>query len=276
MTKPTRFFVVLRPFSIAFYRHSFDFVKKPYKIIATAMLDTIPLLRVRAQDKELFATYWAAETTCRDVSWAAGENTSSSSIGHLPDDTLKTYMEGEEIATVQAMDGLQGLESRNDLHPLTSIELEDPLLYQTVADRDRYIAAPPKTPQSLPSGEGLATDEDSEEIKFYEIGEDDGASYDQEEEKGGGRDSIEAVTTHAYQTGEGSTSTSHSNRSSSESGVDERLVMAAAPPSVHSYHGKFKQLLQDYRGGTESHIEVRNSFVFIMRPTLFISSYTRM
>lgn len=47
LTTPRRFFVVLRPWSIACYKTAADFCKKPYKIIPTAMLDTIPRLRVR-------------------------------------------------------------------------------------------------------------------------------------------------------------------------------------------------------------------------------------
>ena len=40
-------FVVMRPWSIAFYRSSADILEKPFKIISTAMLDTIPILRQR-------------------------------------------------------------------------------------------------------------------------------------------------------------------------------------------------------------------------------------
>lgn len=43
--KKRKFFVVLRPWSIAIYSKSSDFTQKPYKIIATCMLDTIPLKR---------------------------------------------------------------------------------------------------------------------------------------------------------------------------------------------------------------------------------------
>ena len=46
-TTPKRLFVVLRPWSIAFYKDAGDFTRKPYKIIANCMLDTIPLVRSR-------------------------------------------------------------------------------------------------------------------------------------------------------------------------------------------------------------------------------------
>lgn len=48
-TTPKRLFVVLRPWSIAFYKDAGDFTKKPYKIVANCMLDTIPLVRTRAR-----------------------------------------------------------------------------------------------------------------------------------------------------------------------------------------------------------------------------------
>ncbi len=44
-TRPTLLYVVLRPWSISFYKSANDFVRKPYKIVATAMLDTRPKLR---------------------------------------------------------------------------------------------------------------------------------------------------------------------------------------------------------------------------------------
>lgn len=52
LVTPQLFYVVLRPWSIAFYHSSKDFVKKPYKIIPTAMLDTMPKLRIRKEMKE--------------------------------------------------------------------------------------------------------------------------------------------------------------------------------------------------------------------------------
>jgi hypothetical protein len=45
-TSPSIFFVVLRPWSIAFYQSANDFIKKPYKVIATGMLDTHPKRRI--------------------------------------------------------------------------------------------------------------------------------------------------------------------------------------------------------------------------------------
>lgn len=42
---PTRYFVVLRPWSISFYNTASDLVCKPFKILITAMLDTLPKLR---------------------------------------------------------------------------------------------------------------------------------------------------------------------------------------------------------------------------------------
>lgn len=42
---PTRYFVVLRPWSLAFYRSPRDVVHKPFKIVPTFLLDTIPRLR---------------------------------------------------------------------------------------------------------------------------------------------------------------------------------------------------------------------------------------
>eukprot|EP01038_Epipyxis_sp_PR26KG_P010487 gene10487-14094_t len=47
MSQPKRYFVVLRPWSISFYKTASDFCKKPYKIVPTSMLDTIPKLRKR-------------------------------------------------------------------------------------------------------------------------------------------------------------------------------------------------------------------------------------
>lgn len=48
MLKIERFFVVLRPWSIAFYRSAAEITGKPYKVVATSMLDTLPKLRIRA------------------------------------------------------------------------------------------------------------------------------------------------------------------------------------------------------------------------------------
>lgn len=44
---PQRYFVVLRPWSIAFYKSPRDITGKPHKIIPTFLLDTIPRLRLR-------------------------------------------------------------------------------------------------------------------------------------------------------------------------------------------------------------------------------------
>lgn len=48
MLRPKRFFVVLRPWSIALYRHSSDFTDRPVKIIITSLLDTLPKLHLYA------------------------------------------------------------------------------------------------------------------------------------------------------------------------------------------------------------------------------------
>jgi hypothetical protein len=45
LTKPVRYFTVLRPWCLAFYYHHSDFATKPHKIMATSNLDTIPKLR---------------------------------------------------------------------------------------------------------------------------------------------------------------------------------------------------------------------------------------
>ena len=47
--KVHRFFVVLRPWSIAFYKNATDITRKPFKIVPTSMLDTLPKLRIRLQ-----------------------------------------------------------------------------------------------------------------------------------------------------------------------------------------------------------------------------------
>jgi hypothetical protein len=46
LTTPVYYYVVLRPWSISFYKTANDFVRKPHKIIATAMLDTHPKVRL--------------------------------------------------------------------------------------------------------------------------------------------------------------------------------------------------------------------------------------
>jgi hypothetical protein len=43
--EPKRYFAVLRPWSLAFYASAADFARRPKKIIITAMLDTLPILR---------------------------------------------------------------------------------------------------------------------------------------------------------------------------------------------------------------------------------------
>lgn len=48
LVKVRRYFVVLRPWSIAFYKTATDITKKPYKIVPTSMLDTLPKLRMVA------------------------------------------------------------------------------------------------------------------------------------------------------------------------------------------------------------------------------------
>jgi hypothetical protein len=48
LVKVRRYFVVLRPWSIAFYKSASDITRKPFKIVATSMLDTLPKLRMRA------------------------------------------------------------------------------------------------------------------------------------------------------------------------------------------------------------------------------------
>lgn len=44
-TRAEPFFAVLRPWSISFYKSAGDFTQRPYKIIPTCMLDTLPQLR---------------------------------------------------------------------------------------------------------------------------------------------------------------------------------------------------------------------------------------
>lgn len=46
-TKPVRYFVVLRPWSLAFYNTASEFCQKPVKVVTTAMLDTLPLMRIK-------------------------------------------------------------------------------------------------------------------------------------------------------------------------------------------------------------------------------------
>lgn len=48
LVQARRYFVVLRPWSIAFYKATTDITRKPYKIIATCMLDTLPKLRTES------------------------------------------------------------------------------------------------------------------------------------------------------------------------------------------------------------------------------------
>lgn len=50
-TEPTRLYVVLRPWSVSFYRHSSEFAGKPFRVIPSAMMDTIPQMRHRAPAK---------------------------------------------------------------------------------------------------------------------------------------------------------------------------------------------------------------------------------
>lgn len=47
LLSPKKFFVVLRPWSLSFYLSPKDIVHKPYKIVPTFLLDTIPRLRLR-------------------------------------------------------------------------------------------------------------------------------------------------------------------------------------------------------------------------------------
>lgn len=51
--KLRRFFVVLRPWSIAFYKNATDITRKPFKIVPTSMLDTLPKLRIRIRPPRL-------------------------------------------------------------------------------------------------------------------------------------------------------------------------------------------------------------------------------
>ena len=53
MMNSRRYFVVLRPWSIAFYSSALDISQKPHKIIAVSMLDTLPKLRIRASQQQL-------------------------------------------------------------------------------------------------------------------------------------------------------------------------------------------------------------------------------
>lgn len=47
LLSPKRYFVVLRPWSISFYETPKDIIRKPFKIVPTFLLDTIPRLRWR-------------------------------------------------------------------------------------------------------------------------------------------------------------------------------------------------------------------------------------
>ena len=53
MMNSRKYFVVLRPWSIAFYSSALDISQKPHKIIAVSMLDTLPKLRIRASQQQL-------------------------------------------------------------------------------------------------------------------------------------------------------------------------------------------------------------------------------
>jgi hypothetical protein len=48
LVKVRRYFVVLRPWSVAFYKSCADITRKPYKVVPTSMLDTLPKLRMRS------------------------------------------------------------------------------------------------------------------------------------------------------------------------------------------------------------------------------------
>lgn len=64
--KVRRFFVVLRPWSIAFYKTATDIARKPFKIVPTSMLDTLPKLRIRLQ-KEKSAIDLTSDSTESDA-----------------------------------------------------------------------------------------------------------------------------------------------------------------------------------------------------------------
>jgi hypothetical protein len=48
LVKVRRYFVVLRPWSVAFYKSCADITRKPYKVVPTSMLDTLPKLRMKS------------------------------------------------------------------------------------------------------------------------------------------------------------------------------------------------------------------------------------
>jgi hypothetical protein len=86
-TTSERVYAVLRPWSISFYKNASDFTGKPFKIIPTAMLDTIPKLRVRNDGfheymrfeaaVEYMASYKSQTRSDRDVNNLFGQSSVS-------------------------------------------------------------------------------------------------------------------------------------------------------------------------------------------------------
>lgn len=82
-TTPTYYFAVLRPWSISFYTSASDFTSKPFKVLATSLLDTLPV--IREDEITVPEGYSALDNSLADF------GSPTSDIGHqLSDEGLQT------------------------------------------------------------------------------------------------------------------------------------------------------------------------------------------
>ena len=125
-TTLNRFYVVLRPFSVSFYKDSTEFAGRPYRVIPTSLLDTIPQLRRRTGKPVLSTTATEGEdgplvdTSNASKALASGAASNSQELAHLEQQRVlsqATYVERltsihshVELCTVDCSSAL--------LHPL--------------------------------------------------------------------------------------------------------------------------------------------------------------
>ncbi len=124
-TSLKRLYVVLRPFSVSFYEDSSDFAGRPYRVIPTSLLDTIPQLRKRAAP--------AAESgplvNCSNTSGALASGAASSA-----DDLAQL----EQRAIVSQASYVQRLTSIRSHVELCTVDCSSALLHPLV---DRLSSA---------------------------------------------------------------------------------------------------------------------------------------
>ena len=184
-----RLYVVLRPFSVSFYEKSTQFAARPFRIIPTALLDTIPQLRLRGpQSTPTRAPTGAGDAATAGVSESGPlANTSSISQALASGAASSTEdlvaLEERDIASQGSY--VQRLTSMRSHVELCTVDCSSALLHPLVEretpphsiERSSPLPKAVPVPVPVPAEEGKSGDgdEDAEDSTWQDTDTLDGA-----------------------------------------------------------------------------------------------------